>query len=184
MVSIYRINIEKFNGKKFELWKLNMEELIVEKYQWIIVDHGTRPTGTQPIGTKTTSTQTTGTQTTNTQTTSTQSTGMLKEDWEKPDRRTRSTIQPCLADSMLLNVSGESTSKELWEKLGNLYQTKSLVNTFFLQNKLYHLRMEVVYYVKEHINVFNTLVSHLVSINITLAKEDKCITLLFSFPDF
>jgi hypothetical protein len=37
--------------------------------------------------------------------------------------------------------------------------------------------------VTEHINSFNTLVSQLVSINITIAEEDKCITLLCSFPD-
>jgi hypothetical protein len=31
MVRYSRIDIEKFNGKKFELWKLNMEDLIVSK---------------------------------------------------------------------------------------------------------------------------------------------------------
>jgi hypothetical protein len=41
----YRINIEKFNGKKIELWKLNMEYVLVEKEQWIVVDPGTQPTG-------------------------------------------------------------------------------------------------------------------------------------------
>jgi hypothetical protein len=43
---------------------------------------------------------------------------------------------------VLLNVSGESTTKELWGKLGNLYQSKSLVNKLLLRKKLYHLRME------------------------------------------
>jgi hypothetical protein len=37
--------------------------------------------------------------------------------------------------------------------------------------------------VTEHLNVFNTLVSQLVSVNITIAEEYKCITLLCSFPD-
>jgi hypothetical protein len=41
-----RIEIEKFNGKKFELWKLNMEDLIVYKEQWIVVDPGTHTTCT------------------------------------------------------------------------------------------------------------------------------------------
>ena len=84
---------------------------------------------------------------------------------------------------MLLNVSGESTSKELWDKLGNLYQSKSLVNKLFLRKKLYHLRMEDGDSVTEHLNAFNTLVSQLVSVNITIAEEDKCITLLCSLPD-
>jgi hypothetical protein len=33
-----RIEIDKFNGKKFELWKLNMEDLLVDKEKWIVVD--------------------------------------------------------------------------------------------------------------------------------------------------
>jgi hypothetical protein len=40
-VSSSRIEIEKFNGKIFELWKLKMEDLLVEKEQWIDVDSGT-----------------------------------------------------------------------------------------------------------------------------------------------
>jgi hypothetical protein len=178
MASSSRIEIEKFNGKKFELWKLKMEDLLVDKEQWIVVDLGTQPTGTPS-----TSTQATGTQPTSTQTTSTPVTGMSKEDWDKLDRRARSTIRLCLADSVLLNVSGESIAKELWDKLGNLYQSKSLVNKLFLRKKLYHLRMEDGDSVTEHLNAFNTLVSQLGSVNITIAEEDKCITLLCSLLD-
>jgi hypothetical protein len=127
MVSSSRIDIEKFNGKNFELWKLNVEDLLVDKEQWIVVDPGTQPTDMQPTGT-----QTTGTQPTSAQTTSTPPTGMLKEDWEKFDRRARITIRLCLEDLVLLNVSGESTAKELWDKLGNVYQSKSRVNKLFL----------------------------------------------------
>ena len=106
MVSSSRVEIEKFNSKNFELWKLKMEDLLVDKEQWIAVDLGTQPTGTSS-----TSTQTIGTQPT-----STPAIGMSKEDWEKLDRRARSTIRLCLADSVLLNVSGESIAKELWDK--------------------------------------------------------------------
>jgi hypothetical protein len=173
MASSSRIEIEKFNSKSFELWKLKIEDLLVDKEQWIVVDPGTPST----------STQATGTQPTSTQTTSTPPTGMSKEDWEKLDRRARSTIRLCLTDSVLLNVSGESTAKELWDKLENLYQSMSLVNKLFFRKKLYHLRMEDGDFVTEHLNVFNTLVSQLVSVNITIAKEDKCITLLCSLSD-
>ena len=126
----------------------------------------------------------TGTQPTSTKTNSTPATGMSKEDWEKLDRRERSIIRLFLADSLLLNFSRESIAKELWDKLGNLYQSKSLVNNLFLRKKLYHLRMEDGDSVTEHLNAFNTLVSQLGSINITIAEEDKCITLLCYFPDF
>ena len=45
MVSNGKIEIKKFNGQSFELWKLNMEDLLVDKDQWIAVDPGTKPTG-------------------------------------------------------------------------------------------------------------------------------------------
>eukprot|EP00253_Pinus_taeda_P034858 PITA_34858 len=38
MVSSGKIDIEKFNGQSFELWKLKMEDLLVDKDQWITVD--------------------------------------------------------------------------------------------------------------------------------------------------
>ena len=44
MASGGKIEIEKFNGQSFELWKLKMEDLLVDKDQWIVVDPCTKPT--------------------------------------------------------------------------------------------------------------------------------------------
>jgi hypothetical protein len=46
MASNSKMEIEKFNEKRFELWKLKMEDLLVDRDQWIAVDPGTAPTGT------------------------------------------------------------------------------------------------------------------------------------------
>ena len=43
MASDGKTEIEKFNGHSFELWKLKMEDLLVDKVQWIAVDPGTKP---------------------------------------------------------------------------------------------------------------------------------------------
>ena len=86
MASGEKIEIEKFNGQSFELWKLKMEDMLVDKDQWIAIDLGTKPTG------------------------------MSDEDWKKLDRKAKSTIRLCVSDSVLLNVSGEATVKNLWEK--------------------------------------------------------------------
>jgi len=45
MVSSGKIEIEKFNGQSFELWKLKREDLLVDKDHWIVVDPGTKPIG-------------------------------------------------------------------------------------------------------------------------------------------
>ena len=39
-----KMEIKKFNGKIFELWKFKMEDLLLDKDQWIVVDPGTAPT--------------------------------------------------------------------------------------------------------------------------------------------
>jgi hypothetical protein len=43
--------------------------------------------------------------------------------------------------------------------------------------------MEDRNYVTEHLNAFNTLISQLVYVDIKVAEEDKCITLLCSLPN-
>ena len=88
MASGGKIEIEKFNGQSFELWKLKMEDLLVDKDQWIFVDPGTKPTA------------------------------MSDEDWKKLDWKAKRTIRLCVSDSILLNVSrknlGLFTNLSLW----------------------------------------------------------------------
>eukprot|EP00253_Pinus_taeda_P027720 PITA_27720 len=117
MTSSGKMEIERFNGQSFELWKLKMEDLLVDKDQWLAVD----------------------------------------------PRKT--------------------TAKALWEKLGTLYQSKSLVNKLCLWKKLYNLRMKDGESVTEHLNAFSNVVSQLSSIDIKISNEDKCISLLCSLPD-
>ena len=49
--------------------------------------------------------------------------------------------------------------KDLLDKLGTLYQSKSLVNKLFLWKKLYNVTMKDGDSVTEHLNAFNTVVS-------------------------
>jgi hypothetical protein len=130
-----------------------MEYLLVDRDQWIVVDPGIAPTGTSA------------------------------DDSKKMDRKAKSTIQLCFSDSVLLNVSGEATTKELWNNLWTLYQSKSLVNKLFPRKKLYNMRMRHVDSVTEHMNAFNTVVSELLSVEIKISNEDKCISLLFSLSN-
>ena len=44
MVSTSKMEKEKFNGKNIELWKLKMEDLLMERDQWIVVLRK-KPTG-------------------------------------------------------------------------------------------------------------------------------------------
>jgi hypothetical protein len=75
-------------------------------------------------------------------------------------------------------VLEEATTKYLWDKLENLYQSKSLVNKIFLRKKLYYLRIRDGDSVENHLNSFNNVVGQLVSVEIKISDEDKCISLL------
>ena len=150
MASRRKIEIEKFNGQGFELWKLKMEDLLVDKDQWIMVDPGTKPTG------------------------------VSDEEWKKLDQKAKRTIRLCVSDSLLLNVSWKAIVKALWDKLGTLYQSKSLVNKLFLRKKLYNLRMKDGDLVTEHLNTFDIMVSQLAFVDIKISYEDKCFSLLCS----
>eukprot|EP00253_Pinus_taeda_P015604 PITA_15604 len=130
-----------------------MEDLLVDKDQWIVVDPGTKPTG------------------------------VSYEEWRKLDWKEKSTIRICVSDLVLLNVSREVMTKALWDKLGTSYQSKSLVNKLFLQKKMYNLRMKDGDSLTEHLNAFNTMVSQLASVDIKISDEDKCISLSCSLPD-
>jgi hypothetical protein len=124
MTSSSRIEIEKFNGQNFELWKLKIENLLVDREQWATVCPG-----------------------------------MSRGEWEKLKIRARNMIQLCLVDLVLMNVLGENSTKKPCDKLGSLYQSKSLVNKLFLKNKLYLLRMSDGSLVTVYLNVFNTIIS-------------------------
>jgi hypothetical protein len=91
MASSSRIEIKKFNGHNFDLWKLKIEYLLVDREKWIAVCLGTMTTC------------------------------MSTKEWEKIERRERSTFRIYLAYLVLLNVSGEDSTKKLWDKLGSLY---------------------------------------------------------------
>eukprot|EP00253_Pinus_taeda_P034979 PITA_34979 len=109
--------------------------------------------------------------------------GVTDEEWKKLAQKAKRIIQLCVSYSVLLNVSGEATTKALWDKLGTLYQSKPLMNKLFLWKRLYNLRMKDEDLVTENLNVFNTVVSQLASVDIKISDEDKCIYLLCSLLD-
>ena len=83
----------------------------------------------------------------------------------------------------ITDVSEEATTNDLWDKLGKLYYSKSLVNKLFMRKKLHSPRMRDGDSVADQLNTFNIVVSKLVSVEIKILDEDKCISLLCSLTD-
>ena len=124
-----KLEVEKFNGTNFELWKLKMEDMLEDRDLWEEVLHVVKPTT------------------------------ISQAVWDLKDRKAKGLIRLCLADSVLLNVLYEKTAYSLWTRLGSVYQAKSFVNKLFLRKKLYSLRMEEGGSVTEHLNAFNLLIA-------------------------
>ena len=99
------------------------------------------------------------------------------------DRKAKSLIILCLADSILINIHEEPTTKKLWKKLSEIYQEKSLVNNIFLKNNLYSLSMKEGGYISENLESFNMLMTHLTSIGVWMDEEERYQILLCSFPN-
>jgi len=122
-----RIEVEKFNGSNFKLWKLKMEDMLINRDIWEAISD-------------------------------VKFAAMSQDDWDFKYHKAKGIVRLCLVDSILLNVHEEKIVKDLWKKLGDVYQAKSLVNKLFLQKKLYSLRMEDGGFVADHMNALYMLV--------------------------
>ena len=58
---------------------------------------------------------------------------MSDDDFEELDERAASAIRLCLAKNVLANLHRTYSAKELWERLEELYQVKSVYNQFYLK---------------------------------------------------
>ncbi|RZB60152.1 Retrovirus-related Pol polyprotein from transposon TNT 1-94 [Glycine soja] len=103
-------------------------------------------------------------------------------EWTKIQRRAVSTIRLALAPEIKHNVLKETTLKALWEKLENIYTSKSLTNHLCLKIKLHQLKMEMGGDLHDHINKFNHLVSQLLNADDKLSAEEQELLLLVSLP--
>ncbi|KAH9294794.1 hypothetical protein KI387_038382, partial [Taxus chinensis] len=84
-----RIDVENFFHKKFEMWKLKMENMLLDRYLWDAVDEKVyRPM--DPV---------------------------LAAPYDVMDRKAKGLIRLCLANSILINVHEESTLEKLWKNL-------------------------------------------------------------------
>ena len=103
-------------------------------------------------------------------------------EWIKIQMRDVSMIGLALAPKIKYNMLKETTPKALWEKLKNIYASKSLTNHLCLKMKLYQLKMEMGGDLHDDINKFNQLVSQLLSADDKVSNEEQSLLLLASLP--
>ena len=163
-----RVDIEKFDGRiNFGLWQVQVKDVLIQSGLY------------QALKGKSTSGKDSG------KSSSSGDSGKSKisdEEWEELDMKAASQIRLCLAKNVLANVIGLSTTKELWEKLEELYQTKSISNRLYLKEQFHKLQMNEGTSISDHLSILNGIVSELESIGVKIDDEDKALRLIWSLP--
>ncbi|XP_065852126.1 retrovirus-related Pol polyprotein from transposon TNT 1-94 isoform X2 [Euphorbia lathyris] len=108
---------------------------------------------------------------------------MSQEDWELLDRQVLGVIRLTLTRNVAHNVAETKSTTEMMRLLSDMYEKPSANNKVHLMKKLFNLRMGDNASVAEHINEFNTIVTQLMSVDITFDDEVHALILLASLPN-
>ncbi len=146
--------ITKFVRKNFHLQKFKMQMLLKDKELWNIVSR---------MEVKSTSNFT---------------------KWEKTYRKARTFIIMGLHDSLLQNVIGAKTSKETWDCLLKVYETKGLTNKLFLKRQFFAYKVNPMDSMLDHINKKKSMSQQLEAIREKLGKSDVVMVLFYNLPKF
>jgi hypothetical protein len=112
--SLGRIEVDNFFRNNFEMWKLEMGNLLINQDMWDVVDDN--------ISRLADPTQV--------------------SQYDVMDHKAKGLIILFLEKSDLINFHEETSTQKIWKKIGEMYQAKYLVNKIFLMKKFHSLRME------------------------------------------
>lgn len=155
-----RFDVEKCDGKiNFGLWQVQVKDFLIQS--WLHKALKGKPV---PIPSKDSS----------------KTSKTDDEEREDLDLRAASAIRFSLAKNVLANVHEISTTKDLWEKLEQLYQGKGISNCLYLKEQFHTLCMNGDTKISDHLSVLNNIVSELEAICIKVEDEDKALRLILS----
>lgn len=151
------VRIELLNKENFDTWKIQMEALLVKNDAWSYVSGETvKPevaAGDEASATR------------------------LKK-WETADRKAKSDIILSISPTELKQVKGCETSREVWDKLASIYQSKGPARKATLLKQLTLQRMEDDEDVREHLRKFFDTVDKLSDMEVTINPDLLTVMLL------
>nr|GEV19280.1 retrovirus-related Pol polyprotein from transposon TNT 1-94 [Tanacetum cinerariifolium] len=108
--------------------------------------------------------------------------GMKDDVWKTMQKKASSTIRLALAPEIKYSVLKVKTPKDIWDKLTNIYASKSLTHRLFLKIELYSLELEEESNLHDHINSFNQLVCQLANVDDAIKDEEQALLMMSSLP--
>ena len=146
------VEIRKFDGKNFALWKEMMQDVLIIRRQVEAIRHSEKPAS------------------------------MSTDEWRSMDEIARSTIRMHLAENVYFSMAKETTTFSLWEKLQAMYEKKSSSSKLILIKQLFNMKMRETDPATSHINTFSRVLFELSSQGINFEEEVKALALLSSLP--
>ena len=102
---------------------------------------------------------------------------------EEYDELAYTSIILHLSDTVLRKVGKLDSTKQLWEKLEDLYLLKSTPNKLYLLERFFSFKMDPSKDLDDNLDVFNKLVQDIVNCDEEVSETYKAIILLNSMPD-
>ena len=154
MVDDGKLRVDKFNGKNFQLWKMQVDDYLYQKDLWKLLEGKTKNQGS-----------------------------MSNDEWDLLDRKAVGRILLCLVLLVAFNITKAKTTKDLMKTLVTLYEKISTSNNVFLMNHLFNMKMAEGGSIIDHLNKFNIVTSQLSSsVGINFDEEIRTLLILCSFP--
>lgn len=155
-MSSQSVHIEKLKKDNYDTWKLQIEAVLIKNDKWGFVD-GTevKPPAEDAVATAA---------------------------WVKSDKKARADIILAMEPSELCHVKHCATSKEVWAKLVEVYQSKGPARKATLLKQLLFSKMGEGDNMTEHLNKFFNTVDRLTELEIEVSDDLLAILLLYSVP--
>jgi hypothetical protein len=154
MLEDRKFRVKKFNGKNYQLWKMQMEDYLYQKDLFLPLGRITK----KPVA-------------------------MKDEEWEILDIKALGMIRLSLATSMAFIILKEKTMKGLMNALAKLYEKPLASNKVFLMKRLFNMKMSEGGPVADHLNDFNMVTNQLSFVKVDLDDEVRDLLILCSLPE-
>ena len=116
------VEIRKFDGKNFVLWKEIMQDVLIIQHRIEAIWHNTKPAS------------------------------MTEEEWRSLDEIARLTIQMYLAENVYFSIAKETSAYALCEKLQDVYEKMLNSSKLILIRQLFNMKMKETKLATSHIN--------------------------------
>lgn len=154
-MSMHVAQIEHLSKNNYDTWKMQMQAVLVRNERWLYVNGmKTRPQAEQDIPT-----------------------------WELADQKAKADIILNISPSELCHVKHCQTSRDVWVKLEEIYQSKGPARKATLLKQLIFSKMSQEEGMDEHLNKFFGIIDKLNEMNVEIADDLVTILLLYSVPD-